>query len=183
MALTATIHRFEVALSDVDRGVYETLDVRAARHPSESTRYLMTRVLAYCLSYEEGIAFSKGGISSTDEPPVSVRDRTGSLIAWIDVGAPSAERLHKAAKAARRVSLFTHTSLALLRKEAASQPIHRIEAIDVHHFEPSFLDELAAGVDRTTSLTVVRSDSHLYVTIGATTLEAPLPRLSLIEAG
>src|SRR5580700_8189170 len=138
MALTATIHHVEVVVSDVDRSTYETLDLRLARHPSESARYLVTRLLAYCLSFEEGIAFSKGGLSSADEPPISVRDPTGILLAWIDVGSPSAERLHKAAKAARRVALYTHTDLALLRREASSRPIHRVEAIEVWRFEPSF---------------------------------------------
>src|SRR5215204_193452 len=126
MALTATIHHYEVSVSDVDRGVYETLDLRIAQHPSESVRYLLTRMLAYCLSYEEGIAFSKGGLSSTDEPPVSVRDATGLLVAWIDVGTPSAERLHRASKAASRVAVFTHAELAQLRREAASRTIHKI---------------------------------------------------------
>ena len=46
MALTATMHHIEVALSDVDRGVYEALDLRVAQHPSESMRYLLTRTLA-----------------------------------------------------------------------------------------------------------------------------------------
>src|SRR5580692_3058921 len=77
MALSATIHHFEILLSDVDRGVYETLDLRVARHPSESARYMLTRILAYCLSHEDGIAFSKGGISNADEPPIGVRDPTG----------------------------------------------------------------------------------------------------------
>ena len=63
MAQTATMHHIEIALSDVDRGVYEALDLRVAQHPSESMRYMLTRTLAYCLSYEEGIAFSKGGLS------------------------------------------------------------------------------------------------------------------------
>ena len=96
MALGSTVYHFEIELSDVDRATYTTLDLRLARHPSESLRYLLTRTLAYCLSYEEGIAFSKGGLSSSDEPPVAVRDPTGALRAWIDVGAPSAKRLHKA---------------------------------------------------------------------------------------
>src|SRR5579859_1329396 len=117
MALSATIHHFRVTLSDVDREVYETLDLRLARHPSESLRYLVTRTLAYCLSYAEGIAFSKEGISSAEEPPIAVRDSTGILLAWIDVGFPSAERLHKATKAARRVALYTHVDAALLRRE------------------------------------------------------------------
>ncbi|HLS85346.1 MAG TPA: YaeQ family protein, partial [Burkholderiales bacterium] len=77
MALTATLHQFTVALSDVDRGVYETLAIKAARHPSESAEYLWTRVLAYCLEYADGIAFSRGGLSDPDEPAVLVRDLTG----------------------------------------------------------------------------------------------------------
>lgn len=181
MALTATVHRFEVALSDVDRGVYETLDLRVARHPSESMRYLVTRVLAYALSYEEGITFSKGGLSSTDEPPIGVYDATGVLRAWIDIGSPSAERLHKASKAAPRVSLFTHTDIALLRKEAATRPIHRVEAIEVWRFEPSFLDSIADFVDRHTTVELVRNDGHLYMTREAKMIDAALASLRLIQ--
>ena len=102
MALTATVYRLGITLSDVDRSVYQRLDLRVARHPSESARYFWLRMLAYCLAYEDGIAFSKGGLSDSDEPPVSIHDPTGILLSWIDVGSPSAERLHRASKAARR---------------------------------------------------------------------------------
>jgi uncharacterized protein YaeQ len=180
MALTATVHHVEVTLSDVDRGVYESLDLRIARHPSESVRYLLTRTLAYCLSYEEGIAFSKGGISSTDEPPIAVRDPTGTLLAWIDVGSPSAERLHKATKAARRVALFTHADLTLLRREAATRPIHRVEEIQVWPLETSLLDALGEVLGRTTKLELVRNDERLYVTSGGRVIESALSATSLV---
>ena len=180
MALTATVHRFEIGLSDVDRGVYETLDLRVAQHPSETPRFLLTRVLAYALSYEEGIAFSKGGISSTEEPPISVRDPTGTLRVWIDVGAPTAERLHKASKAAQRVALFTSTDLRQLRKEAASRPIHKVEAIDVWPLDTALLDAIEAKLGRTTKMDLTRNDGHLYITIDATTIEGPLERVSLV---
>jgi uncharacterized protein YaeQ len=182
MALTATIHHFEITLSDVDRSVYETLDLRVARHPSESARYLVTRTLAYCLEYEEGIAFSKGGLSSAEEAPIAVRDATGVLLAWIDVGAPSAERLHKASKAARRVALYTHVDPALLRREAATRAIHRLTEIAVHRFAPAFLDAVEAQIDRTTKLEVVRTDGRLYVTIGGQVIEGELQRVSLVES-
>jgi len=181
MALTATIYRLQVALSDVDRGVYEALDLRLARHPSETMRYLLTRTLAYCLSYEEGIAFSKEGISSTEEPPLAVRDPTGLLLAWIEVGSPSAERLHKASKAAPRVAVFTHAPLALLRREAGSRVIHKVEAIDVWRFEPSFLDAIEPKIDRNAKIELVRNDGQLYVTAGGAMIEAELPRASLVE--
>lgn len=180
MALTATMHHVEVALSDVDRSVYEALDLRVAQHPSESMRYMLTRTLAYCLSYEEGIAFSKGGLSSTDEAPIAVRDPTGLLLAWIDIGAPSAERLHKASKAARRVAVFTHAELSQLRKEAATKAIHKVEAIDVWRFDPKFLDAVIAKMERNTKLELTRNDGQLYVSIAGTTIEAPLERASLV---
>ena len=131
MALGATVYHFAIELSDVDRSRYEALDLRLARHPSESLRYLLTRTLAYCLSYEDGISFSKGGLGAAEEPPISILDASGGLAAWIDVGAPSARRLHKASKAAARVALFTHVERSLLLAEAASSPIHRLEQIEV----------------------------------------------------
>lgn len=82
------MYNFAVQMADVDRGVYEDVALRAARHPSETDAYMMTRVLAYCLEYVEGITFSDG-ISSTDEPGGLVRDLTGRLTTSIEVGVPS----------------------------------------------------------------------------------------------
>jgi uncharacterized protein YaeQ len=180
MALTATVYHVKVTLSDNDRAVYEELDLRLARHPSESARYLITRLLAYCLSYEEGIAFSKGGLSSTEEPPIAVHDPTGVFLAWIDVGAPSAERLHKASKAARRVALFTHTEPRLLQQEASSRTIHRLEEIEVRRFEPAFLDELEPVIGRNAVIEVVQNDGKIYVTAAGKVIEGDLTRVSLV---
>jgi uncharacterized protein YaeQ len=179
MALGATIYHFQVTLSDVDRGVYEALDLRLARHPSETMRYLLTRSLAYCLSYEEGIAFSKGGVSSTDEPPVSIRDAHGVLRAWIDVGAPAADRLHKATKAAQRVALFTHVELSSLLREAATRPIHRVADIEVWRLGPAFLELLESKLERNSKFELARSDGQLYVTAAGTTFDGALERCSL----
>jgi uncharacterized protein YaeQ len=180
MALTATPYHFKIALSDVDRNVYESLDLRPARHPSESMRYLATRTLAYCLSYEEGIAFSKGGVSSSDEPPLSIRDATGALRARIDIGSPSAERLHRAAKAAERVTIFTHVELTALRREAEARAIHRGELIQVVRFEPSFLDKLESKLERNTSFELVHHAGHLYATFGSVVIEGQATKEPLL---
>ncbi|WAS90087.1 YaeQ family protein [Nannocystis punicea] len=182
MALTATLYHLQVNLSDIDRGVYEDLDLRIARHPSESLRFMLTRTIAYCLSHAEGIAFSKDGIASTDDPPIAVRDPTGLLLEWIDVGSPSSERLHRATKAARQVSLFTATSLTQLRRDAAAGAIHKADTIAVWLLDPAFLDALADRLDRKVRLELVRTDGRLYVTIGGETVEGPLTRDSLVEA-
>lgn len=174
MALPFTMHHIQLELADVDRGVYETFDLRLARHPSETVRYMLVRLLAYALSYEDGIAFSKEGLSNSDEPPLTVRDPTGLLLAWIDVGMPSADRLHKASKAARRVALFTTGDLALLRKDAKSRPIHKVEAIEVWPLPPQVMERLEAHAGRDVRFTLTRSEGTLYVTVGGETVEAPL---------
>ncbi|HEY2404631.1 MAG TPA: YaeQ family protein [Polyangiaceae bacterium] len=179
MALSATIHHFRITLSDVDRSVYESLDLRVARHPSETLRYLLTRTLAYCLSFEDGIAFSKGGLSSAEEPPLSVRDATGILRAWIDIGQPSAERLHKASKAAERVSLFTHVELPVLLRDASARPIHRVEEITVYCLEASFLDAVAAKLGKNSDFELVRTEGQLYLTLAGETLNGSLTQCSL----
>jgi uncharacterized protein YaeQ len=179
MALQATVYHLQIELSDVERGVYEALDLRLARHPSESMSYLLTRTLAYALLYEEGIAFSKGGLSSTDEPPIAIRDLQGNLRAWIEIGTPSADRLHKASKAAPRVVVFTQHDPRLLVKEAATRAIHKVERIEIFALEPAFLDELGALTDRNARWTLMRNDGVLYVTVGDKSVSGPVTTVSL----
>src|ERR1700761_8423613 len=106
MALTATLHTLRVSLNDSVRGVYETLELRIARHPSETLEYMLSRTLAYGLFWEPDIAFSRG-LSTADEPAVWVRELDDRVKLWIDVGHPSAERLHKASKLASKVAVCT----------------------------------------------------------------------------
>src|SRR3954454_8009119 len=157
MALTATIYNFDVQLSDVDRHVYETLSLRVARHPSETEEYLVTRVLAYCLEYAEGITFSKG-LTDPDEPAVVVRDLTGALRVWIEVGAPDAQRLHKANKASPRVVVYTHKDPVRLIQQLASERIHKAESIEVRAVDRALLEQLVARLDRRTAWELAVSD-------------------------
>src|SRR5688572_33429533 len=101
MALTATIYNFDVELANTDRQVYESLALRVARHPSESEEYLIARILAYLLEFAEGIEFSRG-VSDPDEPAIAIRDLTGAITTWIDIGTPDPARLHKASKSSDR---------------------------------------------------------------------------------
>lgn len=171
MAAGATVRTLAVSLSDVDRGVYEAFELRVAQHPSESLPYLWSRILAYALSYEEGIRFSKGGLSTSDEAPLGVWRPDGSLDAWIDVGAPSAERLHKASKLADRVVLYSLVSMELLHKEASRRRIHRVAEIDVWSLPTSLVDDLCTRTTRSMTLELVRTENQLYATLDGTVVE------------
>ena len=178
MALQATVRRLKLQLSDVDRSVYEALDLRLAQHPSENDLFLVTRALAYALSYEEGIAFGHG-LSHAEEPALSIKELDGRLKAWIEVGTPSAERLHRASKLAPQVVIYTQHDPELIRREAAKTPIYRADEIVLYAPAPPLLRALAERVDRAMSWDVSRSGGHLYVTTGGETFEGELTQWSL----
>jgi uncharacterized protein YaeQ len=175
MALTATLHTLRIGLSDSDRGVYETLELRVARHPSETAAYMLTRVLAYCLFWETDIAFSKG-LSAADEPAVWVRALDGRVRLWIDVGNPGAERLHKASKAAERVVVCTHQDPRMLQRALAGARIHRAEQIEIVSVPAALLAELEPHLHKRMDWELVMTGGQLYVTTAGHTFEAAIGR-------
>jgi uncharacterized protein YaeQ len=170
LALSATIFVFDIQLADADRNVYETLSLRVARHPSETNEYLLTRVLAYCLEYTEGVAFSSGGLSDPDEPAITVRDLTGALQTWIEIGSPEAARLHKAGKAAQRVAVYAHKQVNLLLAKLEGERIHRAEALVIYAIDPELVTALSERLSKRMQFDLSVSEGHLYVTVGAETL-------------
>jgi uncharacterized protein YaeQ len=178
LALTATIYNFDIDLSDNDRGVYETVALRAAQHPSESSEYLIARVLAYLLEYAEGIAFSRG-VSEPEEPTISVRDLTGKILTWIEIGTPDAARLHKASKAASRVVVYCHKEGAQWLKGLAAAGIHRPDALELYAIDRALVAQLVSRLDRRMSFGVSITDRELYVAIGDDQLTGQVQRLTL----
>jgi len=177
MALTATIYNFDIELSDTDRHVYETLALRVARHPSESEEYLVARVIAYLLECTEGIEFSRG-VSTPDEPAIAVRDLTGALTAWIDIGTPDAGRLHKASKLAARVAVYTHKDATQFLKQLAGKTIYNADALELYAIDRALIDALVARLERRMAFSVSVSDRELYVSIGAEQLTGKVVRLN-----
>ncbi|MGO8996849.1 MAG: YaeQ family protein [Polyangiaceae bacterium] len=172
MARTGTVHHLRIDLSDVDRGVYEALDLRIAQHPSEPTRRVLAKTLAYALSYGPGIAFAKAGLSNMDEPEISISDAMG-IAEWIEIGSPASDRLKRASNAARRVVVYSTSDADGVLERARALP--RAARITLHALDAAFVDALAeraaSGAGR---FELVRSGGHLYATGGGVTIDAPL---------
>jgi uncharacterized protein YaeQ len=171
---------FTVRLADADRGTYETLTLRVAQHPSETLEYLVTRVLAYCLEYSEGISFSKG-LSDPEDPAIAVRDLTGVLQSWIDIGAPEAARLHKAGKAARRVAVYAHRDVKPWLARLAGERIHRGEELEIFTMDRELVAAVVARLARRMDFDLSVTAKTLYITLGEETLTGTveLRRLTL----
>jgi uncharacterized protein YaeQ len=177
VALPATVRRFEIALADADRAVYAELDLRVAQHPSESERYLVARVIARALEHAEGLEFAKGGVSDDTEPALVQRDLRGDLVAWIEVGSPTPERLHKAAKASPRVVVYTWKDVDALRAAIAERGVHRAEHLELVALAPELLDGVAATLDRVNRWDLSITGGALYLTIGGALFEAEVRRV------
>ena len=168
MALTATLYNFDTELADIDRGVYQTLALRLARHPSETPEFMLTRLLAYCLEYAEGIEFTEG-VSAGDDPAVVVRDMTGRITAWIEVGMPDAVRLHRGSKLAGRVAVYTHRNVTKVLEALNGKQVHRAAEIPVYEFGKGFIENVAAVLQRRDKVSVSITERQLYLEISGHT--------------
>jgi uncharacterized protein YaeQ len=182
MALTATLHDFDVTLSHVDRDLHLRLPIRTARHPSETLDRVWLRVLAYCWLWEERIAFGPG-LSDPDAPDLFADDLTGEKTLWIRVGRPDPVRLRREADRAPRakvgVLLDAPARLDAFLEAARQGPLGRLREAVFAAVEPSLLTGLAAVEERRTRCGITIVGDHLYVERGGTTLDGPLSRGSL----
>ena len=179
MALPATLRRFTITLADSDREVYEQLDWRVPQHPSESERYLIARLLARLLEHAEGVEYSKGGVSDDVEPAIVQRNLRGELQAWIEVGAPTPERLHKASKAAARVVVYAWKNVAQLAADIAEFKIHRADHLVIRALPAELLDRVAATLDRNNTWDLSVTGGTLYLTIGGALFEGVVEPVAL----
>src|SRR5256712_4962395 len=173
MALTATIYNLDTDLANIDRGVYATFRLKLARQPSETLEYMLTRYLAYCLEHTEGIALTEG-IAAGDQPAVLVRDLTGRVTAWIEVGAPDAQRLHRGSKLAGRAAVYTHRNVAQVLAELNGKKIHRAAEIPVYEFGRGFVEAVAAVLLRRANVSVSITERQLYLDISGQTFNTAI---------
>jgi uncharacterized protein YaeQ len=179
VALTATMRRFEIGLADSDRGHYVDLDLRVPQHPSETERNVVARVIARALEDDEGVELTSG-ICVGDEPAMWQRNLRGELEAWIEVGHPSTERLHKAQKACRRVAVYAWRRVDALAEEIRAAKVHRFETLELWAFDEAWLDEIAAKVDRRNKWTLSKSGGVIYLDLGNAHLQTEVRKVSLV---
>jgi uncharacterized protein YaeQ len=136
-------------------------------------------VLAYALEYGEGIEFSKGGLSDPDDPPLAIRDLTGAYRAWIEVGTPDADRLHRASKAAPRVAVYVHRDPAQWLSRLAGARLPRADAISGWAVDRALLAALVDRLERRMAFALSVSDRELMLAFESETVTGPLVPLAI----
>lgn len=158
------LYRFQIELSDVDRGIYKTLDFRVAQHPSETLTYLLTRVLAFALSYQDNLEFSASGLGDPESPALQIKGPQENIELWLEIGNPAAKKLHKACKLAKFVAVFTYKSAQVLIEDIQKNKVHRANEIQIFYIDPKFLLILENLVQKNNRWSVLHQDGHIDVT-------------------
>ncbi len=173
MAMGSTLYNFNISLSDTMRNIYEELPIRAARHSSETLEYLVCRVLAYCIEYSEGLEFSKG-LENPDLPAIWKHDLTGAITDWIEIGTPSAAKLHKASKTGAKVSIYTHKNPELTLEIVKKEKIHRRKDIVINSLNSEFIELTAAQTERRNEVEITINEGTIYLKIRDLDLETQM---------
>jgi len=168
------IYRFQIELSDIDRSVYETLDFRVAQHPSEHMPYLLSRVLAYILNAQEDLAFSATGLHDPDAAAISIPDSFGGFKLLIEIGSPSARKLHKATKVSKAVKVYIYKTPEKFMNDLREVKIHRVDEIDFYSFSANFLEELSLVIKRDNRWDVLFNDGRITVQTGESAISDEL---------
>jgi uncharacterized protein YaeQ len=105
---------------------------------------------------------------------VLVRDLTGAVTAWIEVGTPDAARLHYGSKLAGRATVYTHRDPAKVIAQWSGKRIHNADDIVVHSFDPGFIDTATTALARRNTLTVSITERHIYLELNGTSVESDI---------
>ena len=178
MAIKSTVYKAALGIADMDRPYYGEHSLTLARHPSETEQRLMVRLLAFALYADERLEFGRG-ISSDDEPALWLKEYSGEIRLWIEVGLPDERLLRRAAGRANEVIVFAYGGKAMemwwLKESAALTRLRNLRVFALSDEQSAALTALA---DRNLSLQCTVQDSQVWITNGPATVLIELQELT-----
>jgi uncharacterized protein YaeQ len=182
MAIKATIHKAQVQIADMDRGVYADHSVTIARHPSETDERMMIRLLAFALNVPADdkrgkLEFAKD-LWDVDEPALWHKDYTDAVLHWIDVGQPDDKRLMRAAGRAERVSVYSFSSSTPVWWKGIESKLTRAANLVVWQIEAAQSQALAKLAERGMQLQVTVQDGTVWMSSATNSVEITPRRLT-----
>ena len=163
MALRATIYKADIHVADSDRHYYGSHSLTIAKHPSETDERMMVRIIAFAMQAREDLVFTKG-LSNTDEPDIWIKDLTGAIDLWIEIGQPDERRILKACGRSKQVIVYCyagHTSK--IWWEGIRNKLERARNLQIITVPDSQAKALSQLVERSMILHVNTQDHEIYV--------------------
>ena len=182
MAQAPVLYDFDIALSQVDRGLEQRVSVRTARHPSETLDRVWLRVLAFCVFWEERLAFGPG-LSDPDEPDLQALDLTGVRTLWVRIGKPDPARVQKAAdqngRARIAVVFESPERMEAFVAQAREAKLARLGRVELCAIDPHLTAALAQVDERRAKVSVTFVGDQFYIDRRDRTFEGSLTRATI----
>ena len=182
MARNATVHKANVQIADMDRGLYADHALTLAREPSETEERLMVRLLAFALQVpaddRDGTLQPAPGVADADEPDFRHLGLGGQLRHWVEVGQPDERRLVRACGRAERVTVYAYAAAAPVWWAGVRERAVRLPRLQVWQLDPAESRALAALAARTMQLQVTVQDGAVWVGDAARSVELHPQRLT-----
>ena len=176
MALKATIYKADLQIADMDRHYYADHALTIARHPSETDERMMVRLLAYALYAQEGMALTRG-LFEVDEPDLWVKDLTGEIKLWIDLGQPDEDRMRKACNRADRVIVICYSHSCPVWWKQVADKLSRLHNLTVLQLPSETAQALADLAERTMALQCMVQDRDIWLNTDAQSIAVKLTPL------
>jgi len=180
MALKPTIFKMNINVSNLDSDVYETIPLTVAKHPSETSERMVTRILAFVLNNQEFLTFTKG-LSEADDPDIWAKNYSDEFLLWIDVGEPSFERIKKACRQAKAAKIYTFNTKANVWWKQSEKDFNTIDA-DVYQFDFEQIQTFAALIERTMDFSITITENIFYIATDKGSCEVNLTTLKNTSA-
>ena len=179
MALSSTIFKASLQISDMDRHYYDDHQLTLARHPSETDERMMVRLLAFVLHADELLSFTKG-LCADEEPALWQKSLSDEIELWIDVGLPDERRLRKACSRSSQVCLYLYGGRnADLWWQRNASKLNRFSNLSVFEISELACQELTTLVQRSMKLQCTIQDGEVWLNCGDQTVNvSPLLRKS-----
>jgi uncharacterized protein YaeQ len=163
MALSSTIFKAQLDLSDLNKNHYQNYKLTLARHPSENDQRMMLRLVAFTLFADEQLSFTKG-ISTTEEPDLWLKNYSGEIELWIDLGLPDEKRIRQAHSLAKKVVIFAYGDRSLVTwRQQLEASIKRFPSLQIFHISDSDLKQLATLADKNMQLHCSIQDDEVFI--------------------
>ena len=171
MALKATIFKVDLSISDMDKHYYADHSLTIARHPSESDKRMMLRIVAFAFNAHEQLEFTKG-LSDVDTPDLWLKNYSDEIELWIELGQPSEQRVKKGCNQAQQMMVYSYDSNAFdewWKKEQTA--LNMRKNLSVTAVSESVIEQLADLVTRQMQIQVTIQDGQAWFNVNDETLE------------
>jgi len=175
MATKATVFKATLQIADMDRHYYQDHSVTMARHPSETDERMMTRLLAFALNATERLEFGQG-LTDEDDADIWLKDLTGAIDLWIDVGTPDERLVRKACSRAKQVRIYAYGGRGAEIWLDQNAPLFaRHKNLEITLLPEESTQALAALAERTMNLQFLIQDGQVTVSNSQQTVVIDLP--------